>query len=147
MKTKTYRTTMAMIVGILAIIFAVILVVGIILEVATEMFAIPAIAFGGILMLVMLFLFFVENGKTFTMRPNEIVLPKESRRNGREISGRMSVLFSDITSIKIDEAVFTNTVYEMNLRNGDVIRFKLKGISAEKEEKIYRTIELRIGQR
>lgn len=147
MKTKTYRTTMAKIVGVVAIIFAILMIVGIIVECATEMFAIPMIAFGGMLMLVAVVLFFIENGKSVTLRANEIVLPRESRRNGREKESRMSVLFSNIVSIRIDDAIFSGTVYEMTLRNGDEIRFKFKGIGAEKEREIMEELNLRLRRR
>ncbi len=147
MKTKTYRTTMAKIAGVVAILFAILMIVGIIVECATEMFTIPMIAFGGMLMLIAVVLFFVENGKSVTLRANEIVLPRESRRNGREKDSRMSVLFSDIVSIRIDDAIFSGTVYEMTLRNGDEIRFKFKGIGAEKEREIMEELNLRLRRR
>ena len=147
MKTKTYRTTMAKISAVATILFAILMIVGIIVECATETFAIPMIAFGGILMIVALVLFVIENGKSVTLRANEIVLPKESKRNGREKESRMSVLFSDIVSIRIDDAIFTGTVYEMILRNGDEIRFKFKGISAEKEREIMEELNLRLRRR
>ena len=138
---------MAKIVGVVAIIFAILMIVGIIVECATEMFAIPMIAFGGMLMLVAVVLFFIENGKSVTLRANEIVLPRESRRNGREKESRMSVLFSNIVSIRIDDAIFSGTVYEMTLRNGDEIRFKFKGIGAEKEREIMEELNLRLRRR
>jgi hypothetical protein len=147
MKTKTYRTTMAKIVGVVAIIFAILMIVGIIVESATEIFTIPMIGFCGMLMLIAVVLFFVENGKSVTLRANEIVLPRESRRNGREKESRMSVLFSDIVSIRLDDAIFSGTVYEMTLRNGDEIRFKFKGIGAEKEREIMEELNLRLRRR
>ena len=147
MKTKTYRTTMAKIAGVVAILFAILMIVGIIVECATETFAIPMIAFGGMLMLVAVVLFVIENGKSVKLRANEIVLPRESRRNGREKESRMPVLFSDIVSIRIDDAIFTGTVYEMILRNGDEIRFKLKGIGAGKEREIMEELNLRLKRR
>ena len=147
MKTKTYRTTMAKIAGVVAILFAILMSVGIIVESTSEMFTIPMIGFCGMLMLIAVVLFFVENGKSVTLRANEIVLPRESRRNGREKESRMSVLFSDIVSIRIDDAIFSGTVYEMTLRNGDEIRFKFKGIGAEKEREIMEELNLRLRRR
>ena len=147
MKTKTYRTTMAKIVGVVAILFAILMIVGIIVESTSEIFTIPMIAFCGMLMLIAVVLFFVENGKSVTLRANEIVLPRESRRNGREKDSRMSVLFSDIVSIRLDDAIFSGTVYEMTLRNGDEIRFKFKGIGAEKEREIMEELHLRLRRR
>ena len=133
--------------GIVAIVFAVILVLGIILAAAVDIPFVAVAMIGLMGTIIGAVMYFAKSSNGLIIGPDEMRLPRESRKNGREVDGRISVLFSEIDLFRMAEGggFFSNGVkYEIFMKNGTQITFKLKGFTVEEEETIYKAIQDRI---
>ena len=108
------------------------------------------IAVGGLGTLLFGYLVWNERNKSITLKEDVVIIPKESRRNNFELTKRFAVPYSKIQSLTEDTTRSTkhslkcSNRYQMVMKDGTELGFKVEGISSTQEEIIIAVIKNRI---
>lgn len=149
---RTYKTKSLRYHSLALFISLATLIAGAVTTALVHIACVSMIVVGGLSAILFACLVANEHNKCITLKDDVVIIPKESRRNGFEMTKRYAVAYSKMQSIETDTTRSTvhslkcGNRYTITMKDGVEIGFKVEGVSSIKEEIIIEVIKNRIGK-